>query len=473
MRPGSGGLVTAMAPVLRNRGGLWIGWPGIPEVEGLDFEALLNDAAKDSGYTFKPVSLTREEVDGFYYGFSNEILWPLFHDLQTRCNFNPSYWNMYQKVNRKFAEAISRNAMDEDHIWIHDYHLMTVGRELHEIGIDSKIGFFLHIPFPPLDLFIKLPWRFQILHALLSYDLIGFQTQRDRRNFVQCVRTMLSDVPVRGKGQVLTAQVDAREVRIGNFPISIDYDEFSQTAATEAVSERAREIRDNLTARYIVLGVDRLDYTKGIPERLAAFRLMLERYPELHRHISLVQVVVPSRMHIPKYHDLKIEIEQLISEINGRFTQSGWIPIHYIFQSLDRTELLAYYRAADIALVTPLKDGMNLVAKEYCASNVEEKGLLILSEFAGAAAQMHKSALLVNPYDVESIAEALYYATRMDLGERKRQMQALRRGVRKTDIFWWVDSFLNAVFAHELDDFPPLSDYFPSTEAVDLEAKWE
>ncbi len=472
VKPGSGGLVTAMAPVLRDRGGLWIGWPGTTGTEDIDLDKLLAEAAENSGYTFKPVSLTDEEVEGFYYGFSNEILWPLFHDLQTRCNFDPSYWDTYQKVNRKFAAVISRNVIEEDHIWIHDYHLMTVCRELRETGVHGKIGFFLHIPFPPLDLFIKLPWRFQILHALLSYDLIGFQTQRDRRNFVQCVRTMLKDVTVRGKGQVLTAQVDDREIRIGNFPISIDYNEFTQVAATDAVAQRAKEIREDLTARFIVLGVDRLDYTKGIPERLAAFRNALERYPELHRQISLVQVVVPSRTHIPKYHDLKIEIEQLVGEINGRFTQSGWIPIHYIFQNLGRTDLLAYYRTADIALVTPLKDGMNLVAKEYCASNVEEQGLLILSEFAGAAAQMHKSALLVNPYDVEAIADALYFATRMDLGERKRQMQALRRGIRRADIFWWVDSFLEAVFAHELVDFPPLSDYFPATESVELEAKW-
>lgn len=464
--------MTAMAPVLRNRGGLWIGWPGTTRTDEMNLEKLLADAAENAGYTFKPVSLTKEEVEGFYYGFSNEILWPLFHDLQTRCNFNPGYWDTYQKVNRKFADTITRNTVDEDHIWIHDYHLMTVGRELRERGVDSKIGFFLHIPFPSLDLFIKLPWRFQILHSLLSYDLIGFQTQRDRQNFVHCVRTMLKDVPVRGKGQVLTADVDGREVRIGNFPISIDYNEFAEKAATDEVAARSREIREDLTARYIVLGVDRLDYTKGIPERLAAFRYALERYPKLHRQISLVQVVVPSRTHIPKYHNLKIEIEQLVSEINGRFTQSGWVPIHYIFQSLDRTELLAYYRAADIALVTPLKDGMNLVAKEYCASNVEAQGLLILSEFAGAAAQMHKSAILVNPYDVEAIADALYYATRMDLGERKRQMQALRRGVRKADIFWWVDSFLEAVFAHELEDFPPLSDYFPATESMKLDAKW-
>jgi trehalose 6-phosphate synthase len=470
--PGSGGLVTALAPVLRNRGGLWIGWPGTTQTEELDLEKLLRDATKDSGYTFKPVSLTKEEVEGFYYGFANEILWPLFHDLQTRCNFDPSYWNTYQKVNRKYAEVISRNVTDVDHIWIHDYHLMTVARELREIGTASKIGYFLHIPFPPLDLFIKLPWRFQILHALLTYDLIGFQTQRDRRNFVQCVRTMLKDVPVRGKGQVLTAQVDDREVRIGNFPISIDYNEFAQKATSDEVAERAKEIQEDITARYILLGVDRLDYTKGIPERLAAFENALERYPKLHREMSLVQVVVPSRTHIPRYHDLKIEIEQLISEINGRFTQPGWIPIHYLFRSIDRTELLAFYRAADIALITPLKDGMNLIAKEYCASNVEEQGVLILSEFAGAAAQMHKSAFLVNPYDVEAIADALYYATQMDLGERKRQMQALRRGVRKADIFWWVDSFLEAVFARDLDDFPSLSDYFPTTEAVELEARW-
>jgi len=463
VKPGSGGLVTALAPVLRNRGGVWIGWPGISEEPGMDLEELLKQGTRDAGYTFKPVSLTKEEVDGFYYGFANEVLWPLFHDLQTRCNFDPDYWRHYRKVNRKFAEVIARNTTAEDYIWVHDYHLMCVAGELRDMGVESKTGYFLHTPFPPLDLFLKLPWRFQILKALLAYDLIGFQTQRDRRNFIQCIRKMLRDTPVRGKGQVLTAAVNHREVRIGNFPISIDYNEFARKALTRDVSERSQKILEQLNTRTVVLGVDRLDYTKGIPERLKAVENALDRYPDLREKISLLQVVVPSRTHIPKYRDLKLEIEREVSRINGRFTQPGWIPIHYIFRSLDREELLAFYRAADIALITPLKDGMNLIAKEYCASNVDEQGVIILSEFAGAAAQMQKSAMLVNPYDVEQVAEAIYAAYRLDPKEKKRRMHALRRDILKRDIYWWVDSFIKVVFSRELNTFPPLADYIPTT----------
>jgi trehalose 6-phosphate synthase len=474
--PGSGGLVTAMAPVLRNRGGLWIGWPGTVEKEGMDLDELLREAVRGSGYTFKPVPLTSEEVDGYYYGFANEILWPLFHDLQTRCNFDPDYWRVYRRVNRKFAEVIHRNIDEDDYIWIHDYHLIGTGLELRELGITAKIGFFLHIPFPALDLLLKLPWRFQILKALLAYDLVGFQTQRDKRNFVHCVRTMLKNMPVRGKGQVVIAEVDQREVRIGNFPISIDFDEFALEADSAGVGRRAAEIRSNLGSdsnrRTLLLGVDRLDYTKGIPERLAAFGNALDRFPRLREKVSLVQVVVPSRVHIPKYRDLKLEIDRMVGDINGKYGQTDWVPIHYIFRSVERVELLALYRAADIALVTPLKDGMNLVAKEYCAANVTENGVLIMSEFAGAAAQLHPEALLVNPYDVEEVAETIAAAADMPSAEGRRRMKALRRKVRKFDIYWWVDSFLNAGFARDLQAFPPLEDYVPSGNDLRMQA-WD
>lgn len=466
---GSGGLVTAMAPVLKHRGGLWIGWPGTTEEEKMDLEGLLREASLDSGYTYKPVTITKEELSNYYYGFANEILWPLFHDLQTRCNFDPRYWKVYQSVNRKFAEAIYRNTGCDDHVWVHDYHLIGVGLALRDLGITSKIGYFLHIPFPPLDLFLKLPWRHQILSAFLAYDLVGFQTQRDKRNFIHCVRSMLKDVPVRGKGQVVTAEIDGREVRIGNFPISIDFDEFAIAAAGADVEQRVADIQEYLGAaaanrRTLLLGVDRLDYTKGIPERLAAFGSALDRFPQLREKISLIQIVIPSRVHIPKYRDLKLQIERMISDINGKYAQMDWVPIHYIFRSVDRTELLALYRAADIALITPLKDGMNLVAKEYCAANVTETGVLIMSEFAGAAAQLHAEALLVNPYDVEQVADTIAAACAMPPAERHRRMKSLRRKVRRQDIYWWVDSFLEAVFAHDLKAFPPLEDYFPNKD---------
>jgi trehalose 6-phosphate synthase len=463
---GSGGLITALAPVLKNRGGLWIGWPGTSRAHDKKaLESVFTRAAGDFGYTFEPVFLPESLVNAYYFGFSNQVLWPLFHDLQTRCDFSPDYWNAYQKVNEIFARTIAQNIKSQDdHIWVHDYHLMGVGQALRKLNATAKIGYFLHIPFPPLDIFLKLPWRFQILESLLGYDMIGFQTQRDRRNFVQCVHAMLKHIKIKGRGQVLSTEVNGRMVRVGNFPISIDYNEFAKQAGTRAVEKRVDEIRAVFPSDHLILGVDRLDYSKGIPERLLAFRNALQRYPELEKKISMVQIVVPSRQRIPEHESLKHEIEQLISEINGTFTRPGWVPIHYLYQSVDRTELTALYRAADIALVTPLKDGMNLVAKEYCASNIHLDGVLILSEFAGASSQLYKHALLVNPHDIEGIADAINQACHMGLDERKKRMRALRKIVKKTDIYWWVDSFLKAVFSRDLDTLGPLEDYVPSRD---------
>ncbi|MFQ6103388.1 MAG: trehalose-6-phosphate synthase [Candidatus Glassbacteria bacterium] len=462
VRPGSGGLVTALAPVLRNRGGLWIGWPGTSEE--VDLSDSIPEASKEIGYSLKLVKLTEEEINGFYHGFSNEIIWPLFHDLQSRCNFDPNYWTSYKEVNSKFAEKIVESTSGEDYIWVHDYHLMSVAREMRKMGINYALGFFLHIPFPSLDIFLKLPWRFEILRDLLEYDIIGFQTLRDRSNFLQCVRTLIKEASFHGKGRVITVNTAEKSVRVGNFPISIDYEEFVKTASTQEVADKAWFLHEDLPQRTLILGVDRLDYTKGIPYRLEAFRNALRRFPDLHRNTSLIQIVVPSRADIPTYHDLKTEIERLVGEINGEFTQSGWIPIHYIFRHLDPIELIAYYRTCEIALLTPLKDGMNLVAKEYCASSLEENCVLILSEFAGAVAQLQRGALIVNPYDVEGIASAIYRAYTMDYDERRWRMRKLRQSIRRQDIFWWIDSFLRAAFAKDLDDFPFLEEYIPEAD---------
>ncbi len=457
---GTGGLVTALVPVLKNRGGIWIGWPGTTG-DREEIEEVISGATRDSGYRFGIVHLEPQEIDGFYYGFANEILWPLFHDLQTHCNFDPSYWDAYIRVNRKFAAKIAENYQRGDYIWIHDYHLMAVARELRRMGIDSETGFFLHIPFPSLDIFLKLPWRFQILKALLHYDLIGFQTVRDRTNFVQCVKTLFKDITIQGRGRVLKAFTGEREVGLGVFPISIDFHAFARKAISDEVAKRAWYIHEDLPNRHLILGIDRLDYTKGIPHKLQAYKRALLNFPDLRRKVTLIQVVVPSRKRIPRYEELKTQIDRLVGEINGEFTESGWVPVHYIFRRLSTTELLAYYRTSEIALITPLKDGMNLVAKEYCAANVDENGVLILSEFAGAASQLHRWAILVNPYDVEGVAEAIYRAFTMPGEERQRRMKALRRSIREYDIYWWVDSFLRAGIARDLRDFPLMEEYIP------------
>jgi alpha,alpha-trehalose-phosphate synthase [UDP-forming] len=462
VRPSSGGLVTALAPVLRDRGGTWIGWTGTSS--GEDLSEPLTIGTRSAGYSLKPVSLTHEEVQNFYYGFANEVIWPLFHDLQGRCNFDPNYWRTYKEVNLRYAEVTAVTAGRGDYIWVHDYHLMNLAQALRGLGFKSLLGFFLHIPFPPLDIFMKLPWRFQILRALLEFDLVGLQTLRDYRNFLQCVRSVIKDVRIQTNGRIATIRFGNRGMRVGAFPIGIDYKNFARDAVNEAVTARSKLIHEDLPKRHIVLGVDRLDYTKGIPYKLEAFGRLFMRHPELKEKITLVQVVVPSRETIPKYQDLKMEIERMVGEINGLFTVWGWAPIIYLFRHLDREELLAYYRASEIALVTPLKDGMNLVSKEFCASSVEEDCVLVLSEFAGAAAQLQNGALLVNPYDVESVADAIYHAFSMDKPERRARMRKLRKKVRDNDIFHWVDSFLTAAIGRDLHEFPPLEDYLPQVE---------
>jgi len=464
--PSSGGLVTALRAVLRDRGGHWIGWPGAVESPPEQTE-LLAQASRESGFRLHPVGMSEDEMQKFYVGFSNEVIWPLFHDLVGRCRFEPSYWRTYCDVNGRFAEVVANQTSPDDFIWVHDYHLMDVGTVLRRLGARNRIAFFLHIPFPPPEIFAKLPWRAEVLRSLLDYDLLGFQTLRDRRNFVRCVRTFYRDVKVEGKGSVLGLRLPDRTVRVGAFAISIDFAEFAEGAATPEVEYLTAQLGHQLAGRRVILGVDRLDYTKGIPYRLAAFETLLERHPELHRHVTFVQVVTPSRETIPEYDQLHAQIDQAIGRINGRFTQPGWVPIHYLYRNLTRPELLAYYRSADVGLVTPLADGMNLVAKEVCAANVDEKAVLVLSEFAGAAAALQNDALLVNPYDVEGVAAALYEAVTMPSHARRTRMHRLRQKIRRNDIRQWVESFLQTAISRTLDDFPlldPVDDYVPKLD---------
>ena len=442
--PAVGGLVSAVEPVLRERGGTWIGWPGIA---GKIPQGPLAEATHDAGYNVVPVALSETERDEFYYGYSNEVIWPLFHDLQNFCNFEPAYWQAYKQVNERYADAIIRNSGPDDFIWVHDYHLMYVAQALREQSAPqnrSALTFFLHIPFPPYDIFAKLPQQRRLLRALLQFDLLGFQTRRDVRNFLQCVRRVMPDTKVLSRGDTHVIRFEKRKIRLGHFPIGIDFDSFENGAKCETVAQMSQQLRASFPDCQLMLGSDRLDYSKGIPERLRAFRNALERYPEMRGRVVLIQIVVPSRVEIPRYHEFKGRIDRLVGDINGRFSTSTWIPIQYHFRGLDRVDLLAHYRACDIAFITPLKDGMNLVAKEYCACRIDENGALILSQFAGAAEQLKPDTLLVNPYDVEQMADTISTAFRMNQAERSARMKHMRRSVRKENVFWWVDSFLKA-----------------------------
>ena len=458
VKPGSGGLVSALAPVLRDRGGTWIGWPGTVE-SGV--KRALRQASESAGYDLVAVDLSQELVDGYYHGFANEIIWPLFHDLVSRCNFQPAYWRAYREANRLFADAIARETKPDDWVWVHDYQLMLVAEQLRDLQVERRTGFFLHIPFPPVDIYLKLPWRFDILRALLDYNLLGFQTQRDTQNFISCVRALLKGVRVTRKHGSFLIEFADRRVQVGSFPIGMDFRQFAELAAQPEVVEAVRLVRNHLSGLQTIIGVDRLDYTKGLPERLVAFQEALRQYPELVGFVTLIQVVVPSREDVPEYQALKSDIERLVGEVNGEFTQPGWTPIHYMYRSLNQRELLSYYRAAEICLVTPLKDGMNLVSKEYCAANISEDGVLILSEFAGSAGQLRHGALLVNPHDIEGTAKAIYAAVTMPPRERRGRMRRLRSAIARSDIFWWTDAYLRAAISRDLATFPALEYYVP------------
>jgi len=453
--PGTGGLVTALTPTMEKNHGIWVGWPGCKyEVPAVP---LLKDYNAKIKYELHPVRLKDEEIDKYYRGFANETIWPLFHDLLGHCVFNADNWESYVDVNRKFADEAMKVVEPNSFIWIHDYQLLLAGYFLRQRLSKRPLNFFLHIPFPSRDLFRRLPWKQEIITAMLSYDHVGFQTVNDRRNFIQCVKSLVPEAVIKIHKRLCTVHLEGRTIELGHYPISIDFNEFNDMAKSKEVSDSAWYLHEKHGERTLVLGLDRLDYTKGIPERFLAFERMLEKYPDAHEKMSLIEIVIPSRMDVPGYSDLKEQLDQLVGRINARYTKNGWIPIHYMFRHLERVELLGFYRACEIALVTPLRDGMNLVAKEYCASSIDNNGVLILSEFAGASAQLGKGAIMVNPYDLEGTADAIYSAFIMDKGERQKRMKALRSEVKRNCVQKWVDWFLgsdispiqNPPFKHE------------------------
>jgi trehalose 6-phosphate synthase len=439
MKSSNGGLVSALTPILNESGGHWVGWTGT------DYDKQLVDLIRTQwspeNYTFVPLFLSAFDRTCFYQGCSNEIFWPLFHGLSSRCRFDPEYWKSYRRVNAQFASVVGTIENETDVIWVHDYHLMLLADALRRRGTQQRIAYFHHIPFPPPDIFEALPWRAEVLRALMRFNVIGFQTPRDTQNFIACVRHWLPDMWVSPLGERMLVQTDDGDTTVGTYPISIDYDSVSAESTGSEVSRNFRAIKEGFANTRIVLGVDRLDYTKGIPERLNAFQRMLEQYPELRGRVTLVQIVVPSREEIPEYADLRLRVETMISQINGKYADLGWVPIHFFYRSIPRSELIAFYRAAHVALVTPLKDGMNLIAKEFCAARVDKRGVLVLSEFAGAACELKHSALVVNPHDTERMASVIHAALRMDESEQKTRMEAMRSHICRHDVFRWSRTF--------------------------------
>ncbi|MEE9608489.1 MAG: bifunctional alpha,alpha-trehalose-phosphate synthase (UDP-forming)/trehalose-phosphatase [Myxococcota bacterium] len=426
-RRSAGGLVSALEPVLHKRGGVWVGWPGIEIQEGEQLPTT------GEPYRIAPVLLSENEISRYYHGFSNRTLWPLMHSMPERTRFDRREWETYEKVNERFAQAVAAEAGDAGVVWIHDYHLMLTPPRVRQELPDARLAFFLHVPFPPYDIFRLLPWDREILRALLACDLIGFHVRGYAQNFLDCVERSLG---ARVHHQEMLVEYGNRTTRIGALPIGIDFDHFEALAL--ATAEQPQNQRQQL-----VLGVDRLDYTKGIPERISAFERLLELHPEHREKVVLLQLAVPSRSQVAEYKELKREIDELVGRVNGRFATAEWSPIRYLYRAISQERLAALYRDANVALVTPLRDGMNLVAKEFVACQVSDPGVLILSLLAGAADTM-REGLRVNPYDIDGTAEAIHRALNMDEAERRSRMAALRRREKRDNVDAWVKSLLEA-----------------------------
>lgn len=427
-----GGLVSALLPILRAQSGVWVGWAGTAEAPPEPFE--------HEGLTAVAVPISPDEVRDYYEGFSNSTLWPLYHDACQTPQFHRHWWAPFVEVNRRFAETAARHAAEGGRVLVQDYHLQLVPGMLRELRPDLRIGFFLHIPFPPTELFAQLPWRRRILEGLLGADVVGFQTRAGSQNFVRLVNRFTQH---RGVGQ--TIDVGGRRVEAREFPISIDVERIETLARDPAISARGREIRAELGAdRTVMLGVDRLDYTKGIEQRLRAVQELFRANRHSVDDLVLVQVSVPSRESVDEYVEVRQRIETLVGAINGEFSRAGRVPVHYLRRNLPLPELVAHYLAADVMLVTPIRDGMNLVAKEYCASRLDDSGVLVLSEFTGAAVELDR-AMLVNPHDIDGMAAAIAQAIGLPRVERARRMRSLRQRIRKRTVFDWARDFVGAV----------------------------
>lgn len=439
-------LPAVLEPVLRDRRGVWIGWQGAAE-EVPGAREVLAGGIQEGGSSLRPVTLTEREKRGAR-DFLGEVIWPLFHDVPQECVFDRSGWLAYRRVGRKFAAAAARalSRGGEDLVWVQDPLLIHVAAELRRLGAAAGAAFFLHLPFPAPDLFLRLPWRDRLLADLLAYRQLGFQTPRDLANFLSCVRVLAPGariLPAEG-GLWAVRTGGGLLARAGVFPVGIDFQEVSSRARRPEVEARAAALRAQHRGRRLVVGVDSLERSRGIPEKLRAFAALLERHPRLRETVSLVQVVRPAREGLPRHAALRAEIEQRVGEINGRFSRPGWTPVHYHHRSPRPDELLALFRAADVALVTPLRAGMDLGAKEYCAAAGDERGSLVLSEFAGATSQLAAGALVVNPHSAEATSRAIQRALRMDEEERSARMRILRDEAARHDAAWWAGRFLSA-----------------------------
>lgn len=431
----AGGLTTGLDPLMQEDDGLWIAW-GRADA---DFEAVDQEnkvrVPDQNGYTLKRVKLSEKEKDGFYYGFSNEIMWPISHTFISKANYKKDYWQSYQKVNRKYAESILEELEEDDLIWIHDYHLALVPGILKKEDSQADISLFWHIPWPAWEAFRTIPWRREILEGMLAADFLAFHTDLFVYNFLSCAKKIGAEVDFAKK----EIYYQGSKTKVESVPLGIDYQRFNNLVKDEDYLAEAKEVKKSYDTEKLIFAVDRLDYTKGIEERLKGIDRFLEKYPEYREKFTFVQRVAPSRIGIKEYRKMKESIEKKVAEINGKYQKDEWQPVKYFYGSVPQNELLPYYKAADLALITALIDGMNLVAKEYLA--VQDSGVLLLSEFAGAAEYLD-NAIKVNPYNTEALADAIYKGLEMPETEKRKRLQQSQSDLKEYDINWWRDYFL-------------------------------
>ncbi|MEI7474532.1 MAG: trehalose-6-phosphate synthase [bacterium] len=423
----SGGLVAALDPIMRDCGGTWI----------CSGNKTFEDYNLETPYKIKQIKLTKNENKHYYEGFCNTQLWPVFHYFPTRYKLHLNDWDYYRQVNQKFANQILDILEPDDKIWIHDYQLMLVPKMLRDKGVTNKIGFFLHIPFPNLEIYKIFPKRKEILEGILGCDLIGVHTESYKKHLLESVSTFFPDLEINDE----IINYKERDVKVKSMPISIDFEQIDTMARTDYVNSKTEEIKHYFKSEIIGLGVDRLDYTKGLVEKFEGIEAFLEKHPEYIKKLTFIQIAVPTRTNVPEYINIKREVEETVGRINGKFSRDGWSPISYIYNNVKFNDLISYYRSADFILVSALRDGLNLVAKEYIASKVNDSGMLILSEFTGVAEELAPKSL-INPYDSNSVSNAILKTFTASEEEKTKLMSDARDYVKNNNIYVWVDKFL-------------------------------
>jgi trehalose 6-phosphate synthase len=434
--------------VLNNTGGMWFGWSGKVVDSSEDDDVHLEQAGPVKLVT---VDLSQVDHDAFYLGYSNGVLWPVFHYRLDLADFDAGYISGYRRVNQLFARKLLPLLRPDDVIWVHDYHLIPLAAELRALGCRQRIGFFLHIPLPPPLILAAIPGHDWLIRALFAYDLVGFQSKADLGHFASYVETEACAQPLGDHRW----RAFGRTVQAGAFPIGIDVDEFAAITQAPEAMDMYQRMKDEYSRRKLLVGVDRLDYSKGLPQRMRAFRELLARHPETRKSATLIQIASPSRENVGAYTDILRELEAVCGAINGDYGELDWMPVRYIHRTVPRARLPGLYRAARVALVTPLRDGMNLVAKEFLAAqDPDDPGVLVLSRFAGVAEQL-REALLVNPYDTQGTAAAILLALQMPLDERRRRHASMMATIRDQDVHWWCGSFLHALRQAEAEEKGP------------------